>query len=67
MQKAVTFHWSTECQEASQALKKRLVERLVLVYPDFTTGSHSTSYKVLEAVLSQRLGDHQWLSLAKHY
>jgi hypothetical protein len=55
------FHWSTEYQEALEALKKRLIEAPVLVYPDFTTGfvlEMNTSYQGLGAVLSQKLEEH---------
>ena len=60
-QKDVAFHWSSECQEAFEVLKKRLVEAPVLVYPDFTTGfvlETDASYQGLGAVLSQKLKDH---------
>ena len=49
-----------ECQEAFEALKKRLVEAPVLVYPDFSTGfvlETDASYQGLGAVLSQKLED----------
>ena len=43
-----------------EALKKRLVEAPVLVYPDFITGfvlETAASYQGLGAVLSQKLQD----------
>ena len=60
MQKDITFYWTMECQEAFEALKKRLVEAPVLVYPDFSTGfvlETDASYQGLGAVLSQKLED----------
>ena len=52
------FLWSAECQEAFEALKKRLVEAPVLLHPDFATGfvlAMDASYQGLGAVLSQKL------------
>lgn len=64
------FLWSAECQEAFEALKKRLVEAPVLLHPDFATGfvlAMDASYQGLGAVLSQKLEDRQWLSLVEHW
>ena len=60
--KDVEFRWSNECQEAFDALKNKLVEAPVLVYPNFSMEfvlETDASYRGLGAVLSQRLEDHK--------
>ena len=58
--KDVEFRWTTECQEAFDTLKKKMVEAPVLVYPNFDLGftlETDASYQGLGAVLSQKLED----------
>ena len=58
--KDVEFCWTVQCQDAFDALKRRLTEAPVLVYPNFNFGfilETDASYQGLGAVLSQRLED----------
>ena len=58
--KEVDFHWTTDCQEAFESLKLRLVEAPVLAYPNFDLAfvlETDASYLGLGEVLSQRLTD----------
>ena len=58
--KDVEFRWTTECQEAFDTLKKKMVEAPVLVYPNFDLGftlETDANYQGLGAVLSQKLED----------
>ena len=54
--KGATFDWTSECQQAFEALKKRLTSAPILAFPDFTKPfclATDASEKGLGAVLSQ--------------
>ena len=54
------FEWTSECQDAVDALKRKFVEAPVLVYPNFDIGfvlETDASYQGLGAVLLQKLED----------
>ena len=56
------FHWTQECQEGFDQLKKTLIEAPVLVYPDYTKPfilEMDASLKSLGAVLSQKGDDNE--------
>ena len=58
--KDVEFLWTEECQAAFEALKGKLVEAPILVYPDFDRSfvlETDASVKGLGAVLSQQQSD----------
>ena len=58
--KGAVFAWTAECQSAFNALKDRLIQAPVLVFPDFTMGfvlETDASIKGLGAVLSQQRED----------
>ena len=59
-QKGALFHWSHECEEAFQQLKRRLIESPILIYPVFSEDSvleTDASALGLGAVLSQPARD----------
>ena len=66
-QKGTTFDQSTDCQNAFETLKSRLVQAPVLAYPDFSKSfvlETDASIKGLGAVLSQTQADNRFHPVA---